>query len=50
METNASDLMSGLTVFTTAEELATADQVEAASPTTTVLTTPLTWAVDSEEA
>jgi hypothetical protein len=50
METNASDLMSGLTVFATAEELATADQVEATSPTTTVLTITTTWVVDGDEA
>jgi hypothetical protein len=49
METNASELMSGLTVFATAEELATADQVEINSPTTTVFTT-LTFALDSDEA
>ena len=50
METNASDLMSGLTVFATAEEIATADQVEANSPTTTVLTITTTWVTDTEEA
>jgi hypothetical protein len=49
METNAHDLMAGLTVFATAEEIATADQVEAASPTTTVLTTN-TWVADGDEA
>jgi hypothetical protein len=48
METNDSDLMSGLTVFVTAEELVAADQVEMASPTTTVLTT--TWLPGNEEA
>jgi hypothetical protein len=50
METNAKDLMSGLTAFTTVEELATADQVEANSPTTTVLTITNTWVADSDEA
>jgi len=49
MEAIETDLMSGLTVFTTAEELATAEQVEAASPTTTVLTTT-TFVVDGDEA
>ena len=49
METNASDLMSGLTVFATAEELAAAEQVETTSPTTTVFTT-LTYVPDSDEA
>ena len=48
METTDSDLMSGLTVFTTAEELAAAEQVETASPTTTVLTT--TWVAEGDEA
>jgi hypothetical protein len=46
---NATELMSALTVFTTAEELATADQVEATSPTTTVLTTT-TFVVEDDEA
>ncbi|MEV6850657.1 hypothetical protein [Actinoplanes sp. NPDC051411] len=50
MEMNASDLMSGLTVFATAEELVTAEQVEATSPTTTVLTITNTWVADSDEA
>jgi hypothetical protein len=49
METNASDLMSGLTVFATAEELASAEQVETTSPTTTVFTT-ITFVADSDEA
>ena len=49
METNASDLMSGLTVFATAEELAAAEQVETASPTTTVFTT-ITFVADGDEA
>jgi hypothetical protein len=50
METTASDLMSGLTAFTTAEELVTAEQVETTSPTTTVLTTLTFRAPDSDEA
>jgi len=52
METNASDLMSGLTAFASAEELATAEQVEAISPTTTVFTITMTtgWVADSDEA
>src|SRR4051812_16119857 len=49
METNPSDLMSGLTVFATAEELAAAEQVETTSPTTTVFTT-ITFVADSDEA
>jgi hypothetical protein len=50
METNASDLMSGLTVFATAEEIATAEPVEANSPTTTVLTITTTWVAEPDEA
>jgi hypothetical protein len=49
METNATELMSGLTEFTTAEELVAAEQVETDSPTTTVLTTT-TFVTDVEEA
>jgi hypothetical protein len=48
METSATDLMSGLTAFATAEEIAAAEQAETTSPTTTVLTTIL--AADGEEA
>jgi hypothetical protein len=47
METSTSDLMSGLTAYATAEELVVAEQVETASPTTTVLTT--TWVADGDE-
>ena len=50
MESNANDLMAGLTVFTTAEELAVAEQVETSSPTTTVLTITTTWVADGDEA
>jgi hypothetical protein len=50
METNDSDLMSGLTAFATAEEIAVAEQVESASPTTTVFTITNTWVADREEA
>jgi hypothetical protein len=39
MENDTNDLMSGITVFATAEEIAAAEQVETLSPTTTVLTT-----------
>jgi hypothetical protein len=50
METTASDLMSGLTVFASAEELVTAEQVETTSPTTTVFTTLTVCPPDSDEA
>jgi hypothetical protein len=50
METDATDLMSGLTAFATAEELVAAEQVETASPTTTVLTITNTWVADGEDA
>jgi hypothetical protein len=50
METTANDLMSGLMVFTSAEELMTAEQVETTSPTTTVFTTLTFRAPDSDEA
>lgn len=50
VETYDEDLMSGLTAFATAEEIAAAEQAEANSPTTTVLTTTLILGADTDEA
>jgi hypothetical protein len=50
METAVNELMSGLTVFVSAEELVSAEEVEIASPTTTVFTTLTFQASDSDEA
>ena len=49
MEANPRELMSGLTAFATAEEIVAAEQVEAASPTTTVFTITTTWVTDGDE-